>query len=137
MLIIRPVRDKSFQEDLCKIAHVKYDSEMFAYFAANSDDLGDTFTSFIGLIQFDIDSEGGKLISVDMMPNVDDMEAMIIMGRSLMCFLYRDLSVKTLYAAPNIDSKYIKAFGLREKDGIYSIDLEDFYKSPCKYNNLA
>lgn len=117
------------------MAHVKYDASLFAYFAANSEDLGDSFTSYIGLIQFDIDSIGGKLISVDMMPGVDDMEAMIIMGRSLMCFLYRDLSIKTLRTAPEVDGKYCKAFGLREKDGTYSIDLEDFYRSPCKYNN--
>lgn len=137
MLIVRPVRDKRFQEELCALAHVSYDATAFAYFAANSDDLGDTFTSYIGLIQFDIDEKGAKLVSVDMMPDVDDMEAMIIMGRSLMCFLYRDLSLKTLRADSAIDEKYSKAFGLRNVDGTYLIDLADFYASPCKYNNLA
>ena len=137
MLIVRPVRDKKLQEELCKIANAKYDAAALAYLAANSDDLGDTYTSFIGLVQFDIDTEGAILTTVDMMPGVDDMEAMIIMGRSLMCFLYRDLHIKALRAAEGVDAKYSSAFGLRNTDGTYRIDLEDFYKSPCKYNNLV
>ncbi len=136
MLIVRPVKDKKFQEELCKIANVPYDAAAFAYLAANTDDIGESYSSYIGLIQFDIDAQGAELLSVSMMPNVDDMEAMIIMGRSLMCFLYRDLHLKTLRASNKVDGKYCKAFGLREKDGIFSIDLEDFYASPCKYNNL-
>lgn len=137
MLIVRPVRDKNLQEKLCSLAKVPYDSSAFAYLAANTDDIGETYRDFIGLVQFDIDDRGAKLISVDMMPDKDDMEAMIIMGRSLMCFLYRDMSINTLRASCFIDEKYSKAFGLREKNGEYIIDLEDFYASPCKYNGLA
>ncbi len=137
MLIVRPVKDKVFQEELCGLARTPYDAAAFAYFAANTEDLGETYTSYIGLVQFDIDEKGARLVSVDMMPDVDDMEAMIIMGRSLMCFLYRDLHLKTLRASDKVDGKYCKAFGLQEKDGAYSIDLEDFYASPCKYNGLA
>ena len=137
MLIVRPVKDKVFQEKLCKLAQTTYEAAAFAYFAANTEDLGDSYTSYIGLVQFDIDEKGAKLVSVDMMPDVDDMEAMIIMGRSLMCFLYRDLHLTTLRATDGIDTKYCKAFGLCEKDGIFNIDLEDFYASPCKYNGLA
>lgn len=137
MLIVRPVRDKRFQEELCALMGVQFDATAFAYLAANTDDVGETYASFIGLIQFDIDADGARITSIGTMPDVDDMEAMIIMGRSLMCFLYRDMSIKTLRADGAVGEKYLSAFGLRNNGGVYSIDLEDFYTSPCKYNNLA
>lgn len=136
MLIVRPVRDKNFQKQLCSLAEIEYNAEAFAFFAANSDDLGETFTSYIGIALFDIDKFGVKLLSVSMMPQVDDMEAMTILARSLMCYLYRNMSVKLLYASDDIDQKYFKAFCLaRDNDNRLVVDLEDFYNAPCKYNS--
>lgn len=134
MLIVRPIQDKRIQEELCKKAGVRYHSEAMAYFAAESEDLGTTLKTLLGVLQFDIGKESAVLYSAAKMPDTDDDEAMIIMGRAAMSFMHRTCGAKKLISCGETDERLLKMFGFIRKDGTYSVDLEEFFKSPCKYN---
>ena len=65
---------------------------------------------------------------------INDEEAMIIMARTVMNFMYR-CEVKRLSVNPvGVSEKFIKKLGFRKDETEYYIDLSDFYKSPCSYN---
>lgn len=134
MLVIRPIQDKEYQKELCEKANIEYFQGSMAYVAGLSDDLGDSLSTEIGVLQFDIKGDFAELMPTASLPGIDDTEAMIIMERAAITFIYRNLGIKKLVAkTENTSEELIKAFGIPEKDGHYEIDLELFFKSPCHF----
>ena len=137
MLIVRPIQNKDMQKELCRKAGITYEETAFAYVAALSDDIGETLSTLLGVLQFDLDTDCAKLLSTAKMPDTDDTEAMIIMCRAAMDFMHRSCGMKTLVnASDETDEKLLEDFGFVKKDGQYQIDLELFYKSPCGYKAM-
>ncbi len=137
MLIVRPIQNKDMQKELCRKAGISYEESAFAYVAALSDDIGDTLSTLLGVLQFDIGKDGAKLLATAKMPDTDDTEAMIIMCRAAMDFMHRSLGINLLTnASEETDKKLLEEFGFVNKDGEYQIDLELFYKSPCGYKAM-
>lgn len=130
MLYIRPIMDKGLQRELCERSGAIYDEDFFAYFASESNDCGETISRYLSILQFSI-NENARLETLTQMPNVDDEEAMIIMARAAMSFIYRDCGIQKLYASDNIDASIACKLSF---DQDKSIDLEGFFKSPCHYN---
>ena len=125
--------DKSLQKCLCDKSGVVYNEDFMAYFAAESEDCGETIKQFLGILQFSIEKEP-RIESISQMPGVDDEEAMIIMGRAVMSFLYRDCGFTILRCADRLDEALLKKIGFREVNGEKIIDLARFFESPCHYN---
>ncbi len=123
MLIIKPIGEKSFQEELCEKCNVLYNPDLLAYGAWVDD-------AFVGICQFRMGKEG---IIADLAKAVgtDDREAMFIMGRQTMN--YMDLhGTHTAYFEGNCDEAFIKWLGFRkDNEERWWADLTAFFKAPC------
>ena len=81
MLTVLPIQSKETQKELCELCGVTYNQESFAY---RADDDG-----FIGICQFKYSNNNGYINALAYAPSVSDWEAMIIMLRATMNFMYR------------------------------------------------
>ena len=123
MLIIKPIQDKTLQEQLCIRCKVTYDPDLLAYGAWVSDE-------FVGICQFKL-GEAAVITDLAKAIGTDDTEAMFIMGRQTMNFI--DLhGVHFAYFEGDCDEKFIKWLGFKkDESGRWAADLEAFFKSPC------
>ena len=127
MLTIKPIQDKNEQEKLCQICGVLFNYNSLAYRADDGE--------FIGVCQFYFDSEKAYIENLAYAPNMKDTEAMIIMLRAAMNFLFRCGIEHAYLIDASIDDDILKmsAFSKDENDVLY-INLKKFYISPCHYN---
>ena len=109
---ITPVQDKARQKELCELCGASFNEEYFAYV------MFDTVTDEVmGMSQFEISGGTGYISDLRSAHDVDDFEAMFILGRQTMNFI--DLCGAHLCTAA-IDAgneALLKAIGFRNKDG--------------------
>lgn len=123
MLTVLPIQSKETQKELCEKCDVTYNESSFAYRADDGD--------FIGICQFSFKNDNGYIENLVYAPNVSDWEAMIIMLRAAMSFMYR-CGLKVIYLNNNTDEELIKKSGfLKDSNGQYYIDVQKFYGSHC------
>ncbi|MBQ8163701.1 MAG: hypothetical protein IJZ93_04995 [Clostridia bacterium] len=124
MLTVKPIQSKNEQEELCSLCSATYNVNSFAYRADDG--------KFIGVCQFRFDNGIGIIEALKYAPDVEDWEAMIIMLRTAMNFMFR-CGIDSSYFEP--DSSYeelVKRSGYRpNKDGIFEMDIKKFYTSSC------
>ena len=127
MLTVLPIQDKNIQKELCELCGIEFDMNSFAYRADDGD--------FLGVCQFSFTGDTGEINGFKYAPKTKDDEAMIIMLRTAMNFMHR-CSLKKSNFAPNSAPECLLDISGYSKndDGIYSIDLDKFYISPCHYN---
>ena len=108
MLIIKSVEDKKLQEEFCLKCNTKYLADDMCY-AAYVDDV------FTGICQFTMNDEYGYIHDLRLIPNVEDFEAIFIMGRATMNFI--DLrGVHTVRCPKNAGSeRVLKAIGFQKE----------------------
>ncbi len=132
MLIIKPIQDKSLQEQLAHRCNVPYDPDCLAYGAWIKPDLEgvETEGEFVGICQFKL-GKAAHIVDLKKAVGTDDTEAMFIMGRQTMNFI--DLhGVHFAYFDGEGDESFIKWLGFsRDEEGRWAADLEKFFKSPC------
>ena len=89
MLIIRRILDKTLQEALCKDCGVEYNSRAFAYCAGEGKIEGSEtiILSYIGILQFTMDDEGGYINALSTVKGISDDEALMIMTRAAMEYM--------------------------------------------------
>lgn len=123
MLIIKPIQTKREQEDICAGCGVQYNPDALAY-AAREDD------ALLGVSQFRILGKYAEVYDLHNAEGVDDLEALIIMGRAVLNFV--DLcGVKEAYINTTNRSLH-KTLGFREREGRWHLSLEGYFNSPCK-----
>jgi hypothetical protein len=124
MLTVLPIQSKDTQRELCEICGVTYNENAFAYRADDGD--------FIGICQFYFKDNKGYIDGLTYAPNVSDWEAMIIMLRTAMNFMFRCGIKKSIFEANASTEELLKKSGYRhDENGIYSIDIDKFYNTPC------
>ena len=137
MLIIRRITDKSFQEELCVLCGAEYDPHSFAYLAAEgrAEKEGVVIDSYIGILQFTMDSGGGYINTLKTVEGVSDDEALIIMTRAAMQYM-NSIELPYVYIDEDAAPAYlINRMSFRQDDhGEYCIDLDKFYAAPCEYD---
>lgn len=129
MLVVKPVEDKSYQEELCREAGVRYNPDAMAYVV-----YVDTFT--VGMCQFGLSGDTGTIYSF--MPigkGKDDTEAMFIMGRTVLSFIescgmeYADITE----AETTERLKYV--IGFKEgPDGRFVMRIKGIFEHHCNGN---
>ncbi len=126
MLKVLPVQTKAEQELACSRCGVTYNPDLLAYAATVDDEL-------VGVCQFRMDDKGGELFDLAAVPEVDDFEAMFIMGRATLNFIdLCGVHYATYHGTPT-DESLVRAIGFKQnKQGIYEIDLNGFFTEPCK-----
>ena len=127
MLKVLPIQSKEKQKELCELCDTTYNPSAFAY---SADDEG-----FIGICQFRFQDNNGYIQSLTYAPNVSDWEAMIIMLRAAMNFMFR-CGLKMCYFEKDAcnDSELLAKSGfLKNESNTYYIDLVKFYTGSCHH----
>ena len=134
MLVIKPIQEKQLQRILVSACGGTYDPDSFAYAAYECDSNNETVLYIIGVCQFSISRESGVINCLHTIPGIEDDEALKIMARAAMNFLFR-CAVPTVCMQEGAAQPALSAsLGFRSgTDDSLRIDLEKFYEAPCRY----
>ena len=128
MLIIKPIQDKKYQEEVCELCGFKYNPLSFAYSENENDAL-------IAGCQFDILGTSAVISDFGMVKGAEeDTEALIILGRAVMNFMELAGAKECTfeYNSENTE-KHAKMLGFKEHNGRYSICLEGLFDGKCNH----
>ena len=126
MLTVLPIQSKDEQKELCQVCGVEFLENAFAY---RADDGG-----FIGICQFIFDNNCGYVKNLSYAPGVEDNEAMIIMLRAAMSFMFRCGLVDSYMDENATTPTLLRVGGYKLNDeGKYDLDLVKFYNTPCSH----
>lgn len=129
MLTVKPIQSKGEQAHISSLCGAVYDENAFAYRADENDGL-------IGICQFYFSDGVGYIKSLSYADGRDDSEAMIIMLRAAMNFMFRCGIEKSILCNGATTTELEKLSGYRKNEnGQLCIDLKLFFDSPCKYQN--
>lgn len=134
MFAVKPLIDKAVQQELCALVGTKFIPDSLAYFAADLEDDGTAIKGMIGILQFKMTEETGEILTLVPFPKKEDDEAMIIMERACMSFMWRSGMKKMVMKETAGPDSVLSRSGLPKKDGVYFVDLDLFFDSPCKFN---
>lgn len=130
MLVVKPIPDRDAARALSGSFGRDKDESTMAYFAVEAGEDGKT--ELLGLCLFSLKDEKNEILSLDYAEGTHDDEAMIIMARTVLNFMYR-CEVKKAYISDSVDPELVKKLGFRREGNRLALDLEEFYKSPCGY----
>ncbi len=136
MLIVKPLHDAAAAEQLCTLCGAKYRADAYTYFAADVNEDATKLNHIIGVCACTIHGDDNTLALLRSASTVDDEEALIIMARTVLNFMYR-CEVGTVFAdEENIENGLAEKLGFsRNAEGRLVLDLVEFYKSPCKFSH--
>ena len=132
MLKVYAIQDKAQQCALCERCCVEYDVELLAYAAEVDGEL-------VGICQFKIGPDGGSLRHLAPVAGIPvDKQALFVLGRGTLNFIdlcgvhFARFDGDTALAGEQL----IHAIGFRKNsDGIWCMDLTDFFTSPCQHDH--
>ena len=133
MFQVQPLRDRKLQEDMSALLGCPYFENTYAFFAGEMADDYATVTSLIGMCQFTFDPQLAVIKSIAYAPECEKDEAVIILVRTVMNFMYRAEIPEVAIEPDAAPAEFIRSLGFRERDGVLKIDLKKFYRSPCHY----
>ncbi len=135
MLAVKPIPDAALSRELCEMCGVGYDPAAFLYMASDVEPDLSRINRVIGICTFVISGDRREIVSIAQSPGVDDIEAMIIMVRAVMNFMYRCEVERVTLSDSAASDGMAERLGFTLHDGRYSIDLNEFYKAPCKFGD--
>lgn len=134
MFAVRPLQDKDIQKELCALLDTEYIPDSLAYFAADLDQKTFSVLGVIGVLQFRMSNEEAEILTLIPAPGKENDEAMIIMERTAMSFMHRNGIKKMTMKETAGPEQVLSRSGLPKKDGVYFVDLDVFFVSPCHFN---
>ena len=130
MLEVKPIQTKKEQQEICELCEVEFAPDCFAYSATENEKL-------LGIAQFRIFGEYAVIYDLKNIAGVDDLGALIIMGKAALNFI--DLcGVKQVVlndaCVVSEESNYLPQILKfdNSKDGVYKLNLEGYFNSPCQ-----
>ena len=128
MLIIKPIQDKKYQQEICDLCGFNFDPTLFAYSEKENDKL-------IAGCQFDILGKISVITDFGMVVGEnEDLEALIILGRSVMNFLELSGAETCIFDTLSTNNdKYAKMLGFKLTDEKYQITLKGLFDSKCSH----
>lgn len=133
MFAVKPMGDKELQKSVCQTLGTDFIEQDLAYFAAELTEDRASVAALIGVCQF---STGINAVIDTLVPadGFESDEAMIVMCRAVMNFLWRCGSETVTLPDSAGPASLLKACGLKKCDGGCRADLKEFYSSPCHYD---
>ena len=124
MLTIRPIEEKSRQEELCKLCDAVYKADDLAYSCYEGD-------RFVGVCQFLLKDGKALLHDISLAVGTEDFGAQFIMGRAALNFA--DLAgFHDAYYIDPVDTVLAERIGFKNNvNGEWYFDLRGFFESPC------
>ncbi|MCL2775797.1 MAG: hypothetical protein FWD71_20985 [Oscillospiraceae bacterium] len=127
MLEIKPIQAKEEQKEICALCKVEFDPDCLAYSAKENGVL-------LGVSQFRILGKYAVIYDLANAVGADDLEALILMGKATLNFIdlcgVKDVIIKT----ENRNLPKILGFK-KDADGVYKLNLEGYFDSPCQKDN--
>jgi hypothetical protein len=123
MFKITPIQSIDEQIEVAKECNSEYKSGAFGYAMRDADT-----NELMGFSQFEISTDGGILLDIRPKNDIDDYEAMFILGRATMNFI--DLcGAHTLTANSNSgDPTLLRCIGFKlTEEGTYFCDMTGFF----------
>ncbi len=126
MLIIKPIETEELQRTLCARCDAPYRPGCICY-QAHLGEKPDDETVFVGISQFTVgETDGdrviGRICDLKNPPDIDDEEALFIMGRQTLNFM--DLTgTHEAYFSGEADEHLIKWLGFKKTDAGWYMDL--------------
>lgn len=133
MLAVKPIPDLSVAKELCDFCGVPFSGEAFTYFAADVNENDTKINYIIGVCTFTMRGGVCRIDYLTPADGIDDEEAMIIMARTVMNFMYRCEAERVTASVDGIGTDMVKKLGFKQEADEYYIDLKKFYEAPCKY----
>ena len=129
MLIIKPIQEKNYQEEVCNLCGFSYNPLAFAYSEKDNDNL-------IAGCQFDILGKEAVVLDFGMKKETsEDIEALIILGRAVLNFMELSGAEKCTFRISSSKSEeYAKMLGFKLSDNIYKINLKGLFDSKCQHH---
>lgn len=135
MLLVRPIADPAAAKELCELCAVPYKADSYTYFAADVNKDATKLNHVIGVCTCRMKGNVNEIEAVTPAPGVDDEEALIIMARTVMNFMYRcevkRVTLDKRYTEPDLARK----LGFTPDGDELVLDLVEFYKAPCKFGH--
>lgn len=126
MLEILPIQLKAEQEALAARCGVKYVPDCMAYSAMLDG-------GAIGICQFSLRSGVGHIETLSLLPGTEDFEAIFLLGRAALNFIELCGLREAYYDGEIKDESLVRAIGFsKNSDGVYYINLTDFFTTPCQ-----
>ncbi len=127
MLKVIPIQSKTEQELDCARCGIAYRPDALAYRATVDE-------KFVGICQFKLTEGAGEIYDIASLPDVRDFEAMFVMGRAAMNFIDLCGVHYARFLTPS-DPSLARAIGFSQNaDGIFDVDLTDFFNHPCQHH---
>ena len=123
MFKISPIQSVDEQIEVAKLCGSEYKTGAFGYAMRDSET-----NALMGFSQFEINDNGGVLLDLKQSGNLDDYEAMFILGRATMNFI--DMcGAHTLTASADAgDATLLRAIGLKPtENNTYFCDMTGFF----------
>lgn len=123
MLQVLPVQEKEKQRELCEMFGIEYDPDQMCYAAHDGDELR-------GISLFGITDKYCVIYTVKLAEGVDDYLALYLLAKAPLNFC--DLcGIKKAVFKDAENGKLAKALEFTEKDGVYILDLDGYFTTPC------
>lgn len=122
MLKVLPVRDKEKQREYCALCALEYDPDLMCY-AAHEDD------TFLGISLFHIEDKVGVLDRVKLKDSLCDELALYLLAKAPLNFV--DLCGIHTAVFRDPDKELARKLEFIEKDGVFTVDLTNYFTSPC------
>ena len=132
MLAVKPIYDPALREELCAHCGAASSPDLYAYFAADVTDDAAKINFIIGICTFRMKGGENVITELRCAPGVDDEEALMIMARAVMNFMYRAGVENVTLNKAGVDQNTAKKLGFLELENM-TINLPEFYKAPCRY----
>ncbi len=122
MLEILPVKTKEEQKEFCEKVGIDHDPDMMAYAAYDN-------KVFRGISLFRIVEKDCVIYKIKLLDGIDDYLASYLLAKAPLNFA--DLcGIKTAIFADE-DKKLAGDLEFLEKDGVYTLCLENYFTTPC------
>ncbi len=127
MFKISPIQDDNTKQKCAAACGTKAIDTYFAYQMVNQDD-----NSLMGFSQFDIRGEEAYITDLKEPKDLNDFEAMFILGRSTMNFIDMCGTHKCRASKDAGEKKLLIAIGFKEEEnGEFFCDMTDMFSGHC------
>lgn len=86
-----------------------------------------------GACQFRIKGQSGIIVEMSNSGDIDDKEALFVMGRAALNFIDLCDVHEAYYIGNSLDKQTLLRIGFRKTDGNWYADLSNFFDHPCAH----
>lgn len=134
MFMVRPLRSPETKVEIIKEIGARDIENTFSFYAAEMKEDFTTVDFYIALCQFVFGPDKIEIKALDVKEGREDDEAVTILVRSVMKWANNADIPRIDFTDPGYsDAGKVKMSFKKDENGIFTIDLDRFYKGPCSY----